>query len=205
MGIHTTPGGTAVVTSARAWIAPRRERMRIFSSGSIPRMAASDGLTSMNAVPCLLASPLTVDIAQRSSLTLEGNVGPPTEDGPGVTKSGTGVLTLSGDNTYTGGTTVDSGALTFLTTGAKPASGTTTVAAGATLGLGVGTGPEYFVASDVDSLFAGTLTNVTNDPNSNVGIDTTAGDFIYTSSISATRGLNKLGPNTLTLTGANRH
>ena len=50
------------------------------------------------------------------------------------------------------------------------------------------------------------MPNVVNDPNANVGIDTSAGNFTYASSIpSTTRGLIKLAPNTLTLTGYNSY
>jgi len=133
---------------------------------------------------------------------------------PGYSISGTGVVnqigvgttSLSGTNTYSGGTNVNTGGLTFLNTSAKPASGTTTVAAGATLGLGVATSGSFFTSGDVDSLFAGTMTNVTNSTASNVGIDTTAGNFTYATSVAATtRGLTKLGANTLTLTGVNSY
>jgi autotransporter-associated beta strand protein len=120
-------------------------------------------------------------------------------------KDGTGILTVTAANTYTGGTSVQNGALTYATTASKPASGTTTVAAGATLGLGVG-GVGYFGQSDVDNLFAGTMTNVSNSPLSNVGLDTAAGNFDYSSSVPAnTRGLHKLGANTLTLWGNNTY
>ena len=78
------------------------------------------------------------------------------------------------------------------------------MAAGATLGLGVGTSGGYFTAANVASLFAGTLAGVANSTTSNVGIDTTAGDFTYSTNISsATRGLVKLGDNTLLLSGTN--
>ena len=60
--------------------------------------------------------------------------------------------------------------------------------------------PATFTSSDVDALWAGTLTNVSMNPAAGVGIDTTAGNFTYTTSQS-TRGLTKLGPNKLTLTG----
>lgn len=121
-----------------------------------------------------------------------------------LTKSGNGFLSLSGTNTYGGGTDVNAGGVTFLNTNAKPTAGTTTVAANATLGLGVGTG--LFTSSDVDALFSGTLAGVTNSATSNVGIDTTAGSFVYSSSVPATtRGLVKLGANTLTLSGTNAY
>ena len=121
------------------------------------------------------------------------------------TKTGAGTATLSGTNTYSGGTAVNVGTLTFLNTGAKPASGTVTVAADATLGLGVATSGSFFTSADVDSLFAGTLSGVTNDAASNVGIDTTQGNFTYATSVggSPTKGLVKLGANTLTLSGSN--
>jgi len=121
-----------------------------------------------------------------------------------LTKNGNGFLALSGTNTYGGGTDVNAGGVTYLNTNAKPSLGTTTVAANATLGLGVGTG--LFTSTDVDALFAGTLAGVTNSATSNVGIDTTAGSFVYPSSVPATtRGLVKLGANTLTLNGANAY
>ena len=123
-----------------------------------------------------------------------------------LTKTGAGIQALGGTNTYTGGTNVNVGTLTFLNTGAKPATGTTTVAASATLGLGVG-GAGFFTSANVDSLFAGTLADVTNNATSNVGIDTSAGDFTYATSVSGspTNGLAKLGANTLTLTGTNTY
>jgi fibronectin-binding autotransporter adhesin len=123
----------------------------------------------------------------------------------GLTKTGSGILTLSGANTYTGGTNVNAGALSLLNTTAKPASGTITVAAGATLGLGV-SGGSAFTSGNVDSLFTNTLTNVSMNATSLVGIDTTNGNFTYGTSVaSTTRGLNKLGTNTLTLTGTNSY
>lgn len=123
-----------------------------------------------------------------------------------VNQIGAGITNLSGTNTYSGGTNVTSGTLTFLNTNARPATGATTVSAGATLGLGVANSGSFFTSSDVDSLFAGTLSNVSNDAASIVGIDTSAGDFIYATSVSGTtRGLNKLGANTLTITGNNSY
>lgn len=122
-----------------------------------------------------------------------------------VNQIGTGITTLSGGNNYTGGTNISSGTLTFLNVSARPGSGITTVASGATLGLGLAFSGG-FSAADIDSLFAGTMSGVTNSATSNVGIDTTAGDAIYASSVPATtRGLTKLGSNTLTLTGSNAY
>lgn len=123
-----------------------------------------------------------------------------------LTKAGDGVLTLSGANTYDGGTTVSGGTLNFQTTTAKPNAGTHSFAAGTTLGLGVA-GVDAFLEADVTNAFAGTMTgnlsNVTVDATTNIGLDTTNGDFTYTVGIAGnpTRGLTKLGVNTLTMNG----
>ncbi len=122
-----------------------------------------------------------------------------------LTKNGNGYLSLSGTNTYGGGTDVNLGGLTYLNTNAKSTTGTTTVASGATLGLGVGAA-GFFSSVDVDSLFTGNLASVTNSATSNVGIDTTSASFAYLSAVGpTTRGLVKLGANTLTVSGANAY
>ena len=118
----------------------------------------------------------------------------------GLTKLGEGTLALAGANTYVGGTAVTTGALSFRNIAAQPATSTTTVAAGATLGLGVG-GAGFFSSADVDALWTNTLPNVTLSALSNVGLDTTAGDFTYGTNLATARGLTKLGANSLILAG----
>jgi autotransporter-associated beta strand protein len=81
-----------------------------------------------------------------------------------------------------------------------------TVAAAGGLGLAVGVGATYYTSADVDSLWAGTLSGVTIDNASLMGIDTTAGDLSYTTPNSnLSRGFAILGTNTLTLTGTNSY
>lgn len=121
-----------------------------------------------------------------------------------LVKNGAGNTALTGANTYTGGTQVNEGVLTYGTTASQPASGITQVAATAALGLGVG-GAGFFSSTDVDALFTNTLPNVNMAAGASVGIDTAAGDFTYSTNQSAARGLVKLGANVLTLTGANTY
>ena len=174
------------------------------NSGSGATITVIDGSHVID-VPVVLADNLvvtgngTLALGNSSSIT-------DTNGSHSLTKTGTGLLVLSGTNSYGSGTIVSAGVLTYLNRAAQPTSGTTTVAAGATLGLGVGSNPNQYGSADLDNLFGGKMSKVNNDPNSNVGIDTTVGNFTYASNIPVTtRGLTKLGPNTLTLTGSNRY
>src|SRR5207248_288000 len=61
-------------------------------------------------------------------------------------------------------------------------------------------------SANVDSLFANSLANVSMNSTSFAGIDTTAGTFTYSTNVPATTlGLNKLGANTLILSGSNSY
>jgi len=166
---------------------------------TIGSLSSTDGLGSK----VLLGTVGVLTVGDATTTTFDGTI---SGLGGSLVKQGAGTLVLTGSNTYGGGTTVSRGVLTYFTRGAQPTSGTTTVAAGTTLGLGVGSNPSLFGAPDLDKLFAGTFPMVNSDPNSSVGVDTSAGNFTYSSNIpSTTLGLNKLGANVLTLTGSNSY
>jgi fibronectin-binding autotransporter adhesin len=166
---------------------------------TIGSLSSTDGLGSK----VLLGGIGVLTVGDATSTTFDGTISGP---GGSVVKQGAGALTLIGSNTYTGGTTVSQGVLTYLNRSAQPNSGTTKVAAGATLGFGVGSSSSLFGSTDLNNAFAGTMPNVNSDPHSSVGVDTTAGNFTYSSNIpSTTLGLNKLGANLLTLTGSNSY
>jgi autotransporter-associated beta strand protein len=132
----------------------------------------------------------------------------------GLTKAGSGTLTLSGADLYIGTTTTSAGTLEFLKENSLYADQTSrwtaaniTVNSGATMAFAVG-GTGDFVSSDLDTVLAlGTATTGFLS-GSFAGIDTTDGNFSYGSAIanpnSGTNvlGLIKLGPNTLTLSGS---
>ncbi len=135
-------------------------------------------------------------------------------------KSGAGVLTLNGTNSYTGTTRVFAGTLQFGKTAALY-GGTTgswtaaniNVQTGATLAVNVG-GTGEFTTSDVSTLLSGlaTTSSLTNGMNagSAFGFDTSnaPGTVTYSTTIanttgtmSGTRGVTKLGLGALTLSG----
>ena len=123
----------------------------------------------------------------------------------GLIKSGTGTWILSGANTYSGNTSINTGTLVFRNTAAKSANSTVTVAAAGTLGLGVGNASIDYSNNVVDVFNNGTLTGFTINASSGIALDTTNGDFTLSSDLTAPRALTKLGNNTLTLSGSNTY
>src|SRR5262249_2127786 len=119
-----------------------------------------------------LQSASTINSAT-GSLTLSGAI----SGSNSLTKKGTGTLTLSASNSYTGGTTIAAGTLVVTQDAALgPAAGSTLVASGATLALAGG-----FTYATVENLFlngpgagnAGALENLsgTNTSQSPKAID----------------------------------
>ena len=96
------------------------------------------GANAINA-PIVLGDGLSVNAASGTSLTITG---PISESGGdrGLTLSGGGNLTLSGSDSYTGGTTVGGGTLTVTSAAALPSSGLMTISSGGRLVLGGGSG-----------------------------------------------------------------
>ena len=101
--------------------------------GDAPISADAGSTLTVSTSPVQLALyTLTANVAGAATIAS------PIQGTGGLTKTGTGVLTLSGTNTYTGPTTVSAG--TLLVNGSQPSS-SVTVASGATLGGTGTTGP----------------------------------------------------------------
>ena len=121
----------------------------------------------------------------------------------GVVKVGVNTLTLSGTNTYTGTTTVNSGVLFIPYTNALPGwdtNGRYSVYSNATLTVGNG----------VSNASVATMIATTNFlAGSNIGFDTSLGNRTYGNVISNTLNgalcVVKVGTNTLTFTGSNAY
>ena len=118
-------------------------------------------------------------------------------------KVGTGTLTLSGNNTYSGTTKINTGVLSIADLTSLPGwntNGRYSVEAGATLAV-------YNAVTDAN---VATILGTTNfKANSAIGFDTTSGARTYPNVIANTAqgvlGLTKLGANTLTISGANTY
>ncbi|MEO5916249.1 MAG: autotransporter-associated beta strand repeat-containing protein [Luteolibacter sp.] len=122
----------------------------------------------------------------------------------GLLKTGTGTLTLTGANTYSGVTTVSAGELKMgkrlsLYNGntANWSASNILVAPDATLTLRVG-GTGEFTSADVAALNTGGF-----DPGSTLSLDTTSGDAEISNNIGGSAAIEKQGINNLTLSGTN--
>jgi autotransporter-associated beta strand protein len=117
----------------------------------------------------------------------------------GLVKTGTGMLTLSGSNTYAGTTTISQGGLTISSSAALPGyatAGRFSVASGATLG----------VTNGVDDAAVGAILGTGNlASGATFGFDTSAGNRTYASGIAGAINLLKSGSNKLTLSGSNTY
>ncbi len=124
-----------------------------------------------------------------------------------IRKTGGGVVAwnVSGTtNSYSGGMTVEQGALFFVRQAALPSSGVA-VSNGATLGLRMTTGAaDAFTEQQFLDLHAGTLSGVTIGATAYAGYETSTTNTL-SAALSGTRGLNKLGGGNLTLTGENTY
>jgi len=123
-----------------------------------------------------------------------------------VIKDGAGTWTLSGNNTYTGNTTVTLGALIGNSPAAYPSyttPGKMIVSAGGTLAASAG-GAGQWDEPNIATLFAGA--SLANGSAVGINVDT-SNTFTYNTNITPanTVGFTKLGPGTLILGGNNTY
>ncbi len=149
-------------------------------------------------------------------LTLEGTtnglLGLAYSGGSNLTKSGPGTWTISGANTYTGGTTVNAGVLIAANTGALPgytAGGSIVVNTGATLAVTAGTNAGEFSLTTGGGVNQ-VLQNATFEGNTSLGIQVNAPENVtygtpIADSTNGPLGFVKLGTGILSLTGNNTY
>jgi autotransporter-associated beta strand protein len=179
---------------------------------SITQNSETNGATFAGGISTAQLGIKTFTVAGAGSTLISGNI----TDGPTsdvanklvLTKNGGSTLSLSGTNSYSGATSANAGVLSFRNKAARSPNTTVTAAAAGSITLGVkDADSNFYSAADVDTLFNGAaLDGFTLDAASGVGIDTSAGDFTYTSNLPAVaRALYKVGANTLTLSGTNAY
>jgi len=162
----------------------------------------------------------------RTNTLTQGTDFPTTISGSGnVVQAGSGTTVLSGSNNYSGGTIIANGTLRIsntnaLGTGATAVNGgilqypqpqfltsgtSITINSGGALSLNVG-GTNEFTSANLDSVFSGS-SGVTFNAGSTVALDTSnaGGTFTYTSVISGTQGISKLGTGNLGLSSSNTY
>ena len=181
---NTVVGGNLTITDGQT-LTNTSGAILFFNSNAI-KPSSSTGTLAFGAAEAMVS----VNGAQT------GTISAPITGSGGLTKSGLGILALSGANSYTGNTTVAAGILSISGTGSLPSwntAGGYTVASGATLAVG-------------NMVTDGNITTMLGTNNfaagSSLGFDTTAGNRTYTTTLNSTLGLAKIGANKLTLGSA---
>jgi outer membrane autotransporter protein len=127
---------------------------------------------------------LSFEIDNGSNLAFSGAI----SGSGGIVKDGEGTLTLSGNNSYTGGTLVNEG----------------TLAVGSNTALGTGT---LFLAEETTLQAAANWLKLTNAIQllGDATVDTQSNTLALSGSISGTGGLDKIGSGTLIMTGVSTY
>ena len=125
-------GGGIVDNTSGADVAVSNLRWQNWD-GNFTYVGATNNLTLAGQYAVSLGANCNVTVAAHTFTEGSGITG-----NYSLTKSGSGTLVLGGADSYTGGTTINGGALTFNTSGALPASGNVTINSGGAL---TATGP----------------------------------------------------------------
>ena len=178
------------------------------SIGSLASSGAGSASVVLGNAAANTATLLTVG-ANNTSTTFSGGLGDLSSTASGAVgsllKTGTGILTLTGANTYSGSTSVNQGTLSATTTASLPGynlSHQVGVAGGAVLTVPTGNGSNGWSSTQIGSLLADVAWS---NSTAAFGIDTTSGNFTYGGNITQALALTKLGANSLTLTGSNTY
>jgi autotransporter-associated beta strand protein len=185
-----TIGGSADVTlPAFPSVSGSSATATLYFNGGVLRPAAASasymgGLTNA----FVQAGGATFNVASGRDITIsQALVADGTSAGGGLTKSGSGTLTLSASNSYTGGTQINQGTLALGTSGAIGSTGTISFGGG-TLGL--------FDTTDFSNRFSTAASQAYR-------IDTNGQNVTLGTALTSSGGsLSKSGSGTLTVSGA---
>jgi autotransporter-associated beta strand protein len=142
------------------------------------------------------------------NITLSGILSDDTVNGT-FTKTGAGVLTLSGANTYTGATTVNEGTLVFGKKLGRSAASSVTVGANGGLGFGIHeSDTTYFSKSEAAAVFnnpASSGVTLTTGAGIGMDVDSVSVSVDQTEVLSGSSSLVKSGSGSLILSGSNTY
>jgi autotransporter-associated beta strand protein len=124
MGSLTLNGGQVVIASGQT----------VTANGDLSSNANGAHATSLIAGGTFNLSTGNINVARDASLTSDLTISSAIS-GTNLNKSGNGILTLSGTNTYTGSTNINAGTLVLGSTDVLPANTAVTVASAATFNL----------------------------------------------------------------------
>lgn len=110
------------------------------NTGIVNQAASSTGTLTFGALTTLTLNSANVAMTANQNVFVNGAIGE-TGGARAITKGSTGTLSLSGANSWTGGTTISAGLLSFGATSTVPATGNFTINAGGTLAA---SGPAAF-------------------------------------------------------------
>lgn len=202
-GAFLTIGGTAAVTLP-AFPTTRgagSTSQLTFDGGVLTPFAASATYISALTKAYLTTNGARLNVPTGRDITISQLLEDFPSQSGSLSKSGAGVLTLSGANSYSGDTTISNGTLAVGAAGAIPdgaGRGNVLIEAGATLNVG------GFTESINGLSGAGTVDNLVGDGILTVGGNNQGGTFSGTlSNTAGTLALRKTGTGTLVLAGNN--
>jgi len=193
--------GTTIIS---AGILELRNATALQSSTVVPSGGTLD-LNGFNATLGGLGGSGTLSLTN-GTLTVGGNGSSTTFGGAllglaSFIKTGSGLCVLTGNNGFSGLTTINAGVLEAATTASIPGlfTGQVSVGPAGVLAVGVG-GSQQWTAANINTLLS--ISSLFGSGGT-LGIDTSGGNFADGNLSGSGLGLVKLGPNTLMLTGTN--
>lgn len=195
-------GNSLTITTGTSFTISTSSTFRLtLNSGSLTRLTTASGTQRINSGVVLNNNGVWA-INGSGTLTVNGNISGSTAS-TSLTKTGTGVLQLSGTNTFGGPLSINGGTLRIATINDAGVAGVTGTSSSAAANLVLGGGILQFTGTSGTTNRGFTLTNSTT---STIDVTSSSGTLTFTGSTAATTGgLTKSGSGTLRLAGLGQY